>query len=77
MRHSFVLALAILMIVLQPVAAQAYIGPGVGLGAIGSVLGVIGAIFLALFAVIFYPLKRLLKGRRSAQKIAIPKDAGK
>ena len=56
-----VLALAL---ALQPVAALAYIGPGVGAGAIGAVLGVIGSIFLAIFAVVWYPIKRLLKGRK-------------
>lgn len=48
---------------LHPVAAQAYIGPGVGAGAIAAVLGVIASIFLALFAVIYYPVKRMIKRR--------------
>lgn len=59
------LALA-LALALQPVAALAYIGPGVGAGAIGAVLGVIGSIFLAIFAVVWYPVKRLLKGRKKS-----------
>ena len=45
--------------------AQAYIGPGVGAGAIAAVLGVIGSIFLAIVGVLYYPIKRLLKGRKS------------
>lgn len=57
-----VLRLGLLMaFVLAPTFAQAYIGPGVGIGAITAVLGVVGAIFLALFAVIYYPIKRMLK----------------
>jgi hypothetical protein len=48
---------------LHPVAAQAYIGPGVGAGAIGAVLGVLASIVLALFAVIYYPVKRMIKRR--------------
>ena len=55
-----------LALALQPVAAMAYIGPGVGAGAIGAVLGVIGSIFLAIFAVVWYPVKRLLKGRKKS-----------
>jgi hypothetical protein len=53
------------LVVLQPIAAQAYIGPGVGAGAISAVLGVLGSIFLAIVAVVYYPIKRLLKrGKR-------------
>jgi hypothetical protein len=41
--------------------AAAYIGPGVGAGVIATVLGILTAIALAVFAVVWYPLKRLLK----------------
>jgi Na+/melibiose symporter-like transporter len=44
--------------------AAAYIGPGLGAGAIGVVLGVIGAIGLALFAIIYYPIKRMIRRKR-------------
>jgi hypothetical protein len=56
------LLIATLILALQPVAAMAYIGPGVGAGAIAAVLGVLGSIFLAIVAVVYYPIKRLLKG---------------
>lgn len=49
---------------LVPLAASAYIGPGVGAGAIGAVIGVIGSIFLALFAILWYPIKRMVKGKK-------------
>ncbi len=42
-------------------AARAYLGPGAGLGAIGVVLGLIGSVFLGLFALIWYPVKRTWK----------------
>jgi len=58
------LFLAVMALALQPAAALAYIGPGVGAGAIGAVLGVIGSIFLAIFAIVWYPVKRMLKGRK-------------
>ena len=53
------------LVLLQPVAAQAYIGPGVGAGAIAAVLGVLGSIFLAIVAVLYYPIKRMMKGRKT------------
>ena len=44
--------------------AQAYVGPGLGLGAIGAFFGILFAIFLAVVGIFWYPLKRLVKGRR-------------
>ncbi len=48
--------------------AQAYIGPGMGAGAIAVTLGVIGSIFLAIFAVLYYPIKRMLKKNKDKKK---------
>ena len=55
-----------LAVITMPGIAEAYIGPGIGAGAIAALLGVIGSIFLALFAVIYYPIKRLRKKKRNA-----------
>lgn len=57
-------ALSFLSFALLPFMAQAYIGPGVGAGALGAVIGVVGAIFLAIFAVLWYPIKRMLKAKK-------------
>jgi len=38
-----------------------YIGPGLGGGIITAVLGFFTSIFLALFAIIWYPIKQLIK----------------
>jgi len=48
--------------------AEAYMGPGLGAGVIGVILGVVGSVFLGMFAVIYYPIKRLLKKRRAARR---------
>lgn len=53
--------LLVFLMVLNPIYANAYVGPGLGAGTIGMVLGVIGSIFIALFAFLWYPLKRLLQ----------------
>jgi membrane protein implicated in regulation of membrane protease activity len=45
--------------------ALAYIGPGVGAGAVAAVFGVLGSIFLAIVGVVYYPIKRLLKKRKA------------
>ena len=44
--------------------AQAYIGPGVGLGVIGTVFGIVATLALAVFGFLWYPMKRLLAKRR-------------
>ena len=49
--------------------AEAYMGPGAGLGMIGSLLAVAGALFLALAGVVVLPLRMLLKRRRHAPRL--------
>ena len=52
---TFLLALACIS------SAHAYTGPGLGLGIIGTVLGVVFSLLLAILAIFWYPLKRALK----------------
>lgn len=59
------LSIALVALAVSATTAEAYIGPGVGAGALAAVLGVLGSIFLALFAVIYYPIKRMMKKRKS------------
>jgi hypothetical protein len=56
---------AAILICLLPGAAAAYIGPGAGLSAIGTLVAVVGAVFLAIVGFIWYPIKRLFGGRRA------------
>lgn len=57
--------LLIMLLLVLPLTAHAYIGPGMGAGAIAIVLGILASIFLALFALLWYPFKRLLKKKKS------------
>jgi hypothetical protein len=60
MRLSIVLCGALIVSVFhEPV--YAYIGPGLGAGTIGAVLGLIASVLLAIVAVVWYPFKRFLK----------------
>lgn len=61
--------LLLIFILLIPMNAYAYIGPGMGLGAIGVVFGVLFSIFLALVSIIWYPFKRLLKKIKKMRKL--------
>jgi len=53
--------------------AQAYLGPGMGGGVIAALLGLIAAIFLGIFSVLYYPIKRAIKNKR-ASKEALSKE---
>lgn len=44
--------------------SYAYIGPGMGGGAIAAIVGFFAAVFLALWGIIYYPIKRALKNRK-------------
>lgn len=44
--------------------ASAYLGPGLGMGAIGVILGLLVSVVLAILALFWYPIKRLLRKRR-------------
>jgi len=49
--------------VFAPVAAEAYVGPGLGLSVIGTIFAFVGAVFLAIVGFIWYPIKRLFRRR--------------
>ena len=50
--------------------SYAYIGPGMGGGAIAAVIGFFAAILLGLWGILYYPIKRALKTRRDKKKIS-------
>jgi hypothetical protein len=53
--------------------AHAYIGPGAGLGAIGTLIALVGAVLFAIVGFVWYPLKRLLrKKQKKAPAVAPP-----
>ena len=55
-------------IVLMPATAQAYIGPGMGLGLVASILGLVAVFFMVLMALIWFPLKRKLRQSREMRQ---------
>ena len=52
-------------LVLQTSPVLAYVGPGAGLGFIGSLLAILTVVFLGLVGLVAYPLKLVLRMRRS------------
>lgn len=53
-----------ILILIMPEHALAYIGPGAGVTAIGTVIALLGAVLLAIVGFIWYPLKRFLSKRK-------------
>lgn len=48
-----------------PQAAQAYVGPGAGLTALGTVIALVLALVLAVIGFVWYPMKRLARRRKA------------
>jgi hypothetical protein len=58
-------------------AAHAYVGPGAGLSAFGSLFSVVAALFLAVVGFVWYPVKRLFKrGKAHAPAATVSAPAG-
>ena len=70
-----ILFLAIIfLLIVAPHSAMAYIGPGAGITAFGTVIVFIFSILLAIIAFLWYPIKRLLskikKKNKSDQRLS-------
>jgi len=61
MHNKLTLWILLPNLIMFATGAHAYVGPGLGAGTLGVVVGLIASVFVALFAVIWYPIKRLLK----------------
>lgn len=56
------LTLAAILTISIVTPAFAYVGPGAGLSAIGTLLAIVFAALLAVVGFVWYPLKRLFRG---------------
>ena len=54
---------------------MAYIGPGLSGGVIGVILGILASIGLAILAIVWYPLKRLIKGKKKSSAKTVGSEA--
>lgn len=61
--------LGLLATALLPVEAWAYVGPGAGLSAVGSLLALLAAVALAVVGFVWYPVKRLLRRRKAVSAV--------
>lgn len=68
LRHPTRITLLLCAILaLYTTPALAYVGPGAGLTAIGTMIAVIAALVLAVIGFVWYPLKRVMRRKRAAR----------
>lgn len=55
--------------------ALAYIGPGAGISVLGSLLSILATIFVAIGAIIFWPLRKFMKRRKARRESPLTTEA--
>jgi len=50
-----------ILLILVATTAQAYIGPGAGIPVLGSLIGIIVTVLVAIGAILFWPIRKMLK----------------
>jgi len=67
MKVAIVFAWIGLALALSPASVQAYVGPGMGAGAVAGVLGVLAGLLMLVVGVFWYPIKKLARRLRKKQ----------
>jgi hypothetical protein len=67
MKAAATIAGAILVLTL-PSEASAYVGPGLGAGALAAVFGVLGGLLMLVVGVMWYPIKRVIRRLRAQRE---------
>lgn len=58
------------LLALASAPAMAYVGPGPGLTMIGSLIGLVGSVLVALLMVLIWPLRLYLKKKKAKKNTA-------
>lgn len=58
-----------LLLAVSP-AVMAYIGPGAGISVLGSLLGILGTIVIAVGAIVAWPIRKLIKRKKHDKSLA-------
>jgi len=49
--------------------AHAYIGPGAGISVLGGLLGIITTVLVAIGAILFWPIRKMLKKKKKTDSV--------
>ena len=63
---------ALLLLALIASPAAAYVGPGAGISVLGSLLGILATILVAIGAILFWPIRKLMKRRKAKKETEVP-----
>lgn len=64
------------VLLIYPFDAHAYIGPGAGLSAIGSLVALVAAVFIGILGFVWFPIKRLMRRMKSPSSQGAKRSAG-
>jgi len=67
-----IIALILLFLVTSP--ATAYVGPGAGISVLGSLLGILATILVAFGAILFWPVRKLMRRRKAKKEAGVCAD---
>jgi hypothetical protein len=68
-----IIILLLLALIASPAAA--YVGPGAGISVLGSLLGILATILVAIGAIIFWPVRKFLKRKKARAQSPATADA--
>ena len=69
--------IVLLLLTLSASPAAAYIGPGAGISVLGSLLGILATIFVAIGVILFWPIKKLMKRRKATKETEVSGETDK
>jgi len=65
--QSMLVFLSAIWLLTYSTVASAYIGPGLGAGAVTVVLGIVSGLLMLLVGIVWYPLKKLIRRFRAKE----------
>jgi hypothetical protein len=68
MSKTMIQILLVFILLASVSPAPAYIGPGAGISVLGSLLSILATVFVAIGAVLFWPLRKLMKRRKARRE---------
>ncbi len=68
LRPRQLLWMGVLLPLLHPHEAYAYLGPGGAVSAVGTLIAILAAILIAIVGFVWFPLRRLMRRSRNANK---------
>jgi len=72
MTKTMIPVLLVLLLLATAGQAMAYIGPGAGISVVGSLLSILATFFVAIGAILFWPVRKLLKRRKARREAVQP-----